>query len=643
MIGQPKIKILVGYHRPATLLKSDIYVPIHLGRAVAREKSKDGVLSEQGSRWLHDNMIGDDTGDNISSRNRVFCELTGIYWAWKNYEALGNPDYVGFMHYRRIFDFKQESENYPINENLNLPQIESLSEQMGIWDSEFIRGFIRDHEYIVSKHHNANPVAHFMKSKWCREEDLHLAVEAIESVCPEFSPYAKEYLSRNEIIFFSSFILPKAAFFRYADFIFKILFHLEDKIDLYDETYHVERRRAPARLAEQLTGMFFTYLGSKCCVTELPIIYIEHPELKNVGEIYFQEEGVLPIVFTTDKNYYLYIGVAIQSIIENKSNGTKYDILILETGLTIFEKEKLEDLAKDDVHIHVLDVAEICKEYKLNELMAINHLSQAAYIRLLLCEILKNYHKVIYLDCDLVVLTDLSEIYYGTDLSRHYAAVVKDYLIGSVFINRPEFVQYMEEVLHVDDLSMYFNSGVMIFNLDLMRTDKIQDKLLKTALVNNKFFHDQNVLNSVLYKKVVYLNGAYNVNYFLYFDLYRDAMPESYFEEFRKPKILHYASGNKPWRKPGLPAADIFWRYARLTPLYEEIVYTNLVKNAVIASDTSVYRDILKKVIHYRKSLFKLYCYRLLSIVTFGKIQKKYLAKKRDIKGQIRTVRQLFK
>ena len=59
-------------------------------------------MSEKDYQWMLDNMIGDDTGDNISELNRNFNELTAIYWAWKNYDKLGNPDYIGLAHYRRF-------------------------------------------------------------------------------------------------------------------------------------------------------------------------------------------------------------------------------------------------------------------------------------------------------------------------------------------------------------------------------------------------------------------------------------------------------------------------------------------------------------------------------------------------------------
>ncbi|EAM0315351.1 DUF4422 domain-containing protein, partial [Campylobacter coli] len=114
----PKVKILVGYHKPATLIKNEIFTPIHLGRDLATQASKDGEMSQEDFDWMCENMIGDNTGENISYLNRYFCELTGIYWAWKNYDKLGNPDYIGFAHYRRLLFNNKE---YSTNKNMQFP------------------------------------------------------------------------------------------------------------------------------------------------------------------------------------------------------------------------------------------------------------------------------------------------------------------------------------------------------------------------------------------------------------------------------------------------------------------------------------------------------------------------------------------
>ena len=105
---KPSVKILIAYHKPSVLIKDEVLTPIHLGRALATESSKDGDMSEEDYKWMLENMIGDNTGENISHLNRTLNELTSMYWAWKNYDKLGNPDYIGFMHYRRHLNFNTE-------------------------------------------------------------------------------------------------------------------------------------------------------------------------------------------------------------------------------------------------------------------------------------------------------------------------------------------------------------------------------------------------------------------------------------------------------------------------------------------------------------------------------------------------------
>ena len=87
------VKIIIASHKPYQMPSDICYLPLHVGK-----NGKEGF----GYR-------GDDTGENISWKNPNYCELTGLYWAWKNYEALGNPDYVGLMHYRRHFVLKENA------------------------------------------------------------------------------------------------------------------------------------------------------------------------------------------------------------------------------------------------------------------------------------------------------------------------------------------------------------------------------------------------------------------------------------------------------------------------------------------------------------------------------------------------------
>lgn len=95
MIKDNKIKILVAGHKNVSVLRDDIYLPIQVGAKMADKKFT--------SPW-----VGDGSGDNISEKNKEYCELTGLYWAWKN---LKDVDYVDLCHYRRYF--------YPVQSNLS--------------------------------------------------------------------------------------------------------------------------------------------------------------------------------------------------------------------------------------------------------------------------------------------------------------------------------------------------------------------------------------------------------------------------------------------------------------------------------------------------------------------------------------------
>ena len=95
------IKILVTYHKNAPIVKNDIFMPIHIGAA----------LKQNDEEWCKD-MLSDMSGDNISLLNSTYNELTAIYWAWKNYDKLGNPEYIGITHYRRFFIFKESKYAY---------------------------------------------------------------------------------------------------------------------------------------------------------------------------------------------------------------------------------------------------------------------------------------------------------------------------------------------------------------------------------------------------------------------------------------------------------------------------------------------------------------------------------------------------
>lgn len=102
---RPLVKIFVNYIKPAFLFKTKILTPMHLGRAVETENSKLGTVSEQDLNWLHKNCVfNDDFEGGISRHNRRIGFFTGAFFAWKNYQKIGDPEYFGSFGYRRLLD-----------------------------------------------------------------------------------------------------------------------------------------------------------------------------------------------------------------------------------------------------------------------------------------------------------------------------------------------------------------------------------------------------------------------------------------------------------------------------------------------------------------------------------------------------------
>ena len=103
-----KTKILLVTHKPFKIPSGNAFVPILAGADVALTNNKDGKISKNDLEWLQTFCIFDNSGENISSKNRLYSECSAFYWAWKNFEQIGNPEYIGLMHYRRHFIFNED-------------------------------------------------------------------------------------------------------------------------------------------------------------------------------------------------------------------------------------------------------------------------------------------------------------------------------------------------------------------------------------------------------------------------------------------------------------------------------------------------------------------------------------------------------
>ena len=107
-----KVSVIVATHIKYKMPKDKMYLPLHVGK-----EGKDSI-----------GFKGDNSGKNISNKNPYFCELTGLYWAWKNLK----DDYIGLVHYRRHFKGAKINKKDLVNSVITLEEVDEIFNKVDI-------------------------------------------------------------------------------------------------------------------------------------------------------------------------------------------------------------------------------------------------------------------------------------------------------------------------------------------------------------------------------------------------------------------------------------------------------------------------------------------------------------------------------
>lgn len=268
-----EIKIFSFHYKPGPLVTVDpIYIPIFSGKNGSHKTCM---------------MIGDDTGENISSKNKYYSELTGIYWAWKNQHA----DIIGSCHYRRFFTNKTEPLSYKIKRLLyfpiglyrkrfgllytnNLP----LFEKAILTESE-IHEIFDTYDVILPQHRKFRYSVREHYRRYHDLRDLDLMEAILREKCPEYLPAFESVMSGNRLYANNMFILRKDDYELFMAWWFDILAEFENRIIIAD--YVGYQQRILGFLAERLLTIWIYHQNFK--VKELLVIYFK--KLKKANTI----------------------------------------------------------------------------------------------------------------------------------------------------------------------------------------------------------------------------------------------------------------------------------------------------------------------------------------------------------------------
>lgn len=232
------LKIIVACHKEYEIPNAPCYVPVEVGAAL-RQKHISGFLR-------------DDSGNNISQKNKHFCELTAIYWAWKNMDA----DAIGLVHYRRYFAKRKFS--FRKKENIAL-----LRDYECALDSHPVI-LPRQRNYYIESNYSQYIHAH-------HEKDLTITRAIIAEKCPEYLPAYDCWMAQTHGHHFNMFVMKKPLFDHYCEWLFDILFELERRLDISD--YDEYNQRVFGFVSERLIDCWLETNNIR--YTELPVVHLE--------------------------------------------------------------------------------------------------------------------------------------------------------------------------------------------------------------------------------------------------------------------------------------------------------------------------------------------------------------------------------
>lgn len=247
------IKILVATHKKYWMPKDEVYLPIHVG------KKGKGDLG----------YIGDDTGDNISYKNPNYCELTALYWAWKNLSC----EYIGLCHYRRYFSHRCISRNLE-DKRKHIFQKRDYEKLLIKYDMILPK---KRNYYIETVRSQYNH-AHYKK-------DLDKVENIIKEFYPEYMNSFYNVMNSKSLYIYNMFVMKKSLFDKYCLWLFDILFVLEKEIDISE--YDKYNKRIYGFLAERLFNVWID--KQKLSFKEEKISFLEKQDLRKYWNFFIRK------------------------------------------------------------------------------------------------------------------------------------------------------------------------------------------------------------------------------------------------------------------------------------------------------------------------------------------------------------------
>lgn len=330
------------------------------------------------------------------------------------------------------------------------------------------------------------------------------------------------------------------------------------------------------------------------------------------------------IVFCCDNIYAPYLFVCLESLKANSNNDNKYDIIIFYSDLSEDIKNDLVKYYKtENISLRFCDLTMEVDNIGKELFFTCAYLTISMYYRFFIPKILKHYKRAVYCDSDILLLSDINDL-CNINLKNKILGVTYDTEAIRQHYLKTDFVDYCQNTLKMHDSTNYFQSGILVFDIDKCLKFNLLNKCLAMLEHNIEFMYpDQDILNVVMENNVCYINKEWNVeNHILSFK--RNSLNDFSFDQYsiynkalNNVKILHFSGSIKPWKVLWSPNSDIWWKYAKNTPVYEKLLYT-IVETTCSAYTKQIKYGAINKIknsLQYRIGLILTNCKNPLNII----------------------------
>lgn len=567
------VHIYVCHHKEGFVVQDEVFKPIHVG----------SVLS---SRML--NMASDDGEDSISQKNREYCELTAMYWAWKHDKA---ADWIGLMHYRRYLAFKDPRLSPDVFGCLNFDELDHESATSTGLNAATVKNIIESHtdlkaimptKWAVSKIGLRSLAEHYETADFHHAKDLQTTRQVLAEKYPQHLETFDRVMANDSGYFTNVFVLKREIFAAYCEWLFDILFEVEERTDL--NNYSIAGRRVYGYLAERLFNVYMSTLNLRPdeCL-ELSRTFFRKTETQvEPAALEPPPENGMTLVIASDNNFVPHLAALIESIKDTVPTQRSLQICVLDGGISpknraLLHKQFRQGLAQRG-SLYFQDCSHLYNNVDVHM-----HFSASTFYRIDLGKILPKHRRAIYIDCDTIVQGDLSQL-WDLDLGSKAIAAAPDLIMKNFVRHKTPAMkeaggqpagEYLRDHVQmgtaIDD---YFQAGVIVFDLDRYRELDISEKALSELKSKKHWFLDQDILNRFLVGHVKFLDTSWNC-----VNMVMDILPglnaewaAKAKEDFAKPNIIHYAGFEaKPWNNHKAPWSEIYWFYLRKTYWYESV------------------------------------------------------------------------